>query len=246
MAKSKEKPTQEPIFAPPTVKTPILPTKVPSPAVVNRSPQAVPPTSANFWWLQTGKPIEESFDGNSFNYPTTPLNEQITFTAVSEGKTPQEEAEAGHYYVITPAGVTILEYIWNFGDGIVGYGPIVTHTYTVNDPNTTISLVVVDSLRRRSSISKPLNLISDAFGHPHGYHIRALCVWGGTIYVKEVLVEATRQAEREKKPLPDVSHTEDKITQVTVSHTGTTKLKTTVTATDKSETSDSMMRRLSV
>ena len=70
-------------------------------------------------------------------------------------------------HVTPPPGVTILEYFWDFGDGFVGYGPTVTHTYEVADPDTEISLTILDSLGREWSTSKALSLVFVDFGYTY-------------------------------------------------------------------------------
>lgn len=70
-------------------------------------------------------------------------------------------------HVTPPPGVTILEYLWDFGDGFVGHGPTVTHTYEVADPDTEISLTILDSLGREWSTSKALSLVFVDFGYTY-------------------------------------------------------------------------------
>jgi len=79
----------------------------------------------------------------------------------------REIAEKTRGRVIPPPGVSILEYFWDFGDGHTGYGPTVTHTYEVADPDTEISLTVLDSLGREWSTSKTLSLVFVDFGYTY-------------------------------------------------------------------------------
>jgi hypothetical protein len=72
----------------------------------------------------------------------TPTNQALVFTAT----------------VVVPAGVTIKEYRWDFGDGNIGYGPSVTYTYRVANPSTMVSLTVTDSLNRSKTRAKLVNL----------------------------------------------------------------------------------------
>jgi PKD domain len=79
--------------------------------------------------------------------------------------TKRKLAERTQGRVTAPPGITILEYFWDFGDGFTGHGPIVTHTYEVPDPTTSISLTVLDSLGREFSTSKALSLLVVDFGY---------------------------------------------------------------------------------
>ncbi|MEK7145761.1 MAG: PKD domain-containing protein, partial [Patescibacteria group bacterium] len=48
---------------------------------------------------------------------------------------------------INEADYTILSYTWNFGDGSVGSGPIVTHRYTKKSPTGTYTVTLAVNLR---------------------------------------------------------------------------------------------------
>jgi hypothetical protein len=85
--------------------------------------------------------ISRSSDSRYAAY-TTPNNTLLTFTATAS----------------IPAGLTAVEYKWNFGDGTVGYGSSVGHTYTISSPQTMATLIVTDNLGRQSSIGRLLNL----------------------------------------------------------------------------------------
>ena len=63
--------------------------------------------------------------------------------------------------MITPSGVTIAQYRWDFGNGQIGYGAKSTTTYTYNlgAINTKATLTVIDSLGRTASCSHSLNLL---------------------------------------------------------------------------------------
>ena len=138
-----------------------------------------PPLSVicDFFFEQKGPAGIATYDGDTYPYPplpsdkesdyrygwgTTPIFLAVEFFGTAhivEGKTEP--------HVITPPGVSILEYFWDFGDGHTGHGPIVTHTYDIPDPNTTISLTVLDSLGREFSTSKALSLVIVDFGYIH-------------------------------------------------------------------------------
>jgi len=112
----------------------------------------------DFTWSPTSVPLSFTFIGT---YPyahqadavtrtsdsryaayTTPNNTLLTFTATAS----------------IPSGLTVVEYKWNFGDGTVGYGSSVSHTYLISSPQTMATLIVTDNLGRQSSIGKLLNL----------------------------------------------------------------------------------------
>lgn len=60
--------------------------------------------------------------------------------------------------VTVPPGLSAIEYRWDFGDGTIGYGPTVVHTYKVAAADTAATLVVTDSKLNKQSRSKILNL----------------------------------------------------------------------------------------
>lgn len=79
--------------------------------------------------------------------------------------TKRKLAERTQGRVTAPPGIEVLEYFWDFGDGLTGHGPIVTHTYEVPDPTTSISLTILDSFGREFSTSKALSLLVVDFGY---------------------------------------------------------------------------------
>jgi hypothetical protein len=117
------------------------------------------PVVLSFDWTPKSVPLSFTAGGNTYPYSkqvdnvtrtsdgryaayTTPANTLLTFTATA----------------IAPGGVVILEYKWDFGDGTIGYGSSVAHTYTVASYQTQATLVVTDSLNRRYSRAQVLNL----------------------------------------------------------------------------------------
>lgn len=146
-------------------------------SIINRPPRPTPSVKVDFYFEQGGPPGTATYDGDIFPYPplpsdkgsdyryawgTTPVFLAVEFHAeafVVEGKVQP--------HVIPPPGVTILEYFWDFGDGHVGHGPTVTHTYEVADPDTEISLTVLDSLGREWATSKALGLVFVDFGYTY-------------------------------------------------------------------------------
>ena len=131
------------------------------------------PVICDFYFAQIGPPGSATYDGDTYPYPPLPSDKSSDyryawgttpiFLAVEFFGTVYEE----HEHVIAPPGVSILEYFWDFGDGHTGYGPVVTHTYQIPDPNTAISLTVIDSLGREFSTSKALSLVIVDFGYIH-------------------------------------------------------------------------------
>lgn len=145
-------------------------------SIVNQPPQPLLPVTVDFYFEQAGPPGTATYDGDIYPYP--PLPGEATPSRYEWGTTPVFLAVEFHAepfvvegkvreHVVAPPGVTILEYFWDFGDGYVGYGPTVTHTYEVVDPDTEISLTVLDSLGREWSTSKALNLVFVDFGYTY-------------------------------------------------------------------------------
>lgn len=144
-------------------------------SILQEPPGPSPPVVCDFFFEQTGPLGTATYDGDIYPYPplpsdkgsdyryawgTTPVFLAVEFFGIAhtvEGKVQS--------HVILPPGITILEYFWDFGDGHTGHGPIVTHTYEVPDPTTSISLTVLDSLGREFSTSKALNLLVVDFGY---------------------------------------------------------------------------------
>lgn len=139
-------------------------------------------TLCNFWWNADGPPISYTVGGETYPYQhqqdgihrasdyryeilTTPLYVSIAFDAV-------DHEHLGHPKVEPPAGVTVIQYLWNFGDGTIGYGPQPAHTYEAASPDTSVSLTVTDSRGLRSSVSKPLNLVYLQLAAEIAYKIR--------------------------------------------------------------------------
>lgn len=147
------------------------------PSIVNKpSPPALPVT-VDFYFEQGGPPGLATYDGDIYPYPPIPSDEGSDYR-YAWGTTPVFLAVEFHAeafvlegkvqpHVVTPPGVTVLEYFWDFGDGHTGHGPTVTHTYEVADPDTGISLTVLDSLGREWSTQKALSLLFVDFGYTY-------------------------------------------------------------------------------
>lgn len=133
------------------------------------------PVVCDFFFEQTGPPGIVTYDGDTYPYPPLPSDKGSdaryawgttpVFLPVEFFGTAHTVESKMQPHVVAPPGITILTYLWDFGDGHTGYGPIVTHTYEVPDPTTSISLTVIDSLGREFSTAKALSLLVVDFGH---------------------------------------------------------------------------------
>jgi hypothetical protein len=151
-------------------------------STINEPPIPTLATGCDFYFEQGGPTGAVTYDGDTYPYAplpsdrgddyryelgTTPVFLAVVFDAIGQ-------THPSNPKVITPPGVSILEYFWDFGDGATGYGPVVTHTYEVADPTTSISLRVLDSLGRSYSASKSLSLVIVDFGYIIGPRIRGI------------------------------------------------------------------------
>lgn len=144
-------------------------------SVLQEPPSPPLPVICDFFFEQTGPPGIATYDGDTYPYPPLPSDKGSdaryawgttpVFLAVEFFGTAHTVESKVQSHVIPPPGVSILEYFWDFGDGHTGHGPIVTHTYEVPDPTTSISLTVLDSLGREFSTSKALSLLIVDFGY---------------------------------------------------------------------------------
>lgn len=66
--------------------------------------------------------------------------------------------------VRTPPGDYIIDYEWDFGDGIKAYGPTVEHTYVAMSPSTRIVLCIIDNHGRRFCRGQQANLKPASLG----------------------------------------------------------------------------------
>jgi hypothetical protein len=125
------------------------------------------PIVVNFgWWFENGGvPTIWSISGNL----QTPLHTTITFDATGGpvGLTYLGDGTAPPLPMPTvPAGLHIVAYRWDFGNGLVGIGSTsnVTYTYPIAVPGLQVSLSVVDSLGRTTSTALRINLNSQILG----------------------------------------------------------------------------------
>ena len=146
-------------------------------SIINRPSPPVLPVTVDFYFEQGGPPGTATYDGDIYPYPPLPSDKGSdyryawgttpVFLAVEFFATEHTVEGKVQPHVVPPPEVTILEYFWDFGDGHVGHGPIVTHTYEVADPDTAISLTVLDSLGREWSTQKALSLVFVDFGYTY-------------------------------------------------------------------------------
>lgn len=132
-----------------------------------RVPKALP-VECNFFF-NTGAPLVFTIEGHTYPYKHQAdevsresdsryaafinyINTPIVFDAI-------DSETLGHPKVVTPPGVQIVEYLWDLGDGTVGQGPLVTHTYTIAGVETSVVLHVIDTRGFTYSCRKPLNLV---------------------------------------------------------------------------------------
>jgi hypothetical protein len=144
-------------------------------SILQEPPSPPLPVICDFFFEQTGPPGIATYDGDTYPYSPLP-SDKGSDARYAWGSTPIKLAveffgtehtveSKVKPHVITPPGVSVLTYFWDFGDGHTGYGPIVTHTYAVPDPTTSISLTILDSLGREFSTSKALSLVIVDFGY---------------------------------------------------------------------------------
>ena len=123
---------------------------------VIRPPEAV----IDFSWTGQSGAVTFAVGGNS--YPYARQFDNVARPA-SDGRyaslyTATNQALVFTASVTIPAGVTIKEYRWDFGDGNFGYGPTVGYTYRVANPTTQVSLTITDNFSRSKTRAKLMNL----------------------------------------------------------------------------------------
>lgn len=115
--------------------------------------------TAKFSWSPVGIPLQVVTNGNTYPY----IHQQDGVSRASDSRYPAFVTPANTLLtfvasIVIPAGLIAVEYKWNFGDGSIGYGSTVTHTYTVASPQTACTLSVRDNRDRVVSRSQVLNL----------------------------------------------------------------------------------------
>lgn len=107
-----------------------------------------PPT--NFNWTSGGATYSSQYTSY-----TSVLNETVIFDAT-------DSLSLGVPKTIVPAGIQVVSYEWDLGNGTTGVGPTIstTYNYTSPPPDAAATLTVIDSLGRQYSTTHPLNLLS--------------------------------------------------------------------------------------
>jgi hypothetical protein len=104
-----------------------------------------PPPTCGFTFSPLGPVF--TYTINSVVYPSNTVHETFTNTDITFTS-----------WVVTPPGVAILTYSWDFGDGNQAVGEIVHHTYIMATPQTRVSFCVTDNFRRQVCVGQLLNL----------------------------------------------------------------------------------------
>lgn len=142
-------------------------------SVVNEIVPPRIPVFCNFWFEQT-VPLTFSIGTSHFPYSgqqdteksehiarasdarykvySNYINTNIQFDAI-------DSKSEGHPKVIVPQGVSIVNYLWHFGDGTTARGPVVSHDFKVPDPEISVALIVTDTRGLNFSCLHPLNLL---------------------------------------------------------------------------------------
>jgi hypothetical protein len=117
------------------------------------------------WYASTGTLFANlSYTINGTLYPppgvkyqasVTPMNQTIVFDGT-------DSLALGIPKTLVPTGIQIISWDWDLGNGTTARGPIAstTYNYTTPAPDTSATLVVVDSHGRRYSTTHPLNLVT--------------------------------------------------------------------------------------
>lgn len=113
---------------------------------INRLLGPLPSVLIDYTWVPQGSLMSYTINGTVYNSgtPQTPINQAITFTAKPA----------------FPYGVdlSIVDYRWDFGDGVTGKGLEVTHTYLFASPYTQCVLCITDDRLRKTYVGHRLNL----------------------------------------------------------------------------------------
>jgi hypothetical protein len=155
---------------------------------INQPWSPIPAIICDFGWYATSDDslfLYNHYKVNSYTYPpyanvapynvdprymvyTTPLNQAVTFDAGTA-----TVVGLGLPYCIVPSNLSILSYSWDLGNGSFAIGPTVSGVvYTIQSPDTAVTLTVIDSLGRRSQTVHNINLQSLVKIYPSGSEIR--------------------------------------------------------------------------
>lgn len=117
---------------------------------INSPTLNVPTAEINFSWSPVDAPF--TFTIGSTTYAPgdfqTPTGSPITFLASVVFPTMTEDP------------LVAVEYRWDFGDGVVGYGSSAVHTFKFANPHLRVALRVTDNKGRRYFVSHPLHLVT--------------------------------------------------------------------------------------
>lgn len=151
---------------------------------INTIPTRPPPVFCNFWWGPRETLKSFIIDGQTFPYQhqeqfngkkevvetpkasdsryeswSTFIRASITFDAIDSKK-------EGHPKIKLPAGIFVVEYLWDFGDGYTGNGPTVNHEFIAADPFTAVELRILDSRGLTFTCKQNINLLFATAGGP--------------------------------------------------------------------------------
>lgn len=94
--------------------------------------------------------------GAHFQDYTLDLNTPVTFDAF-------DSETLGIPKTVIPAGIGVVEYSWDLGNGQNASGPLTTTIYYTASPDASATLTIIDSLGRQTSTTHRLNLIDFIF-----------------------------------------------------------------------------------
>jgi hypothetical protein len=119
----------------------------------------IPLPTVDFDWSPKSVPVSYTVGGNTYPYArqadgqvrtsdsrytsfTTPTNTVLTFTAS----------------ISLVGDNSIVQYLWNFGDGSSAFGSSVSYMYKIANPSAEVSLAVTDIYGRTVARHRVLNL----------------------------------------------------------------------------------------
>lgn len=117
------------------------------------------PLSLDFDWTPKSIALAFSIGGNS--YP--PLHQVDAVTRASDSRYASFTTGTNTLLTFTttsvlPPGLAIIEYRWDFGDGVIGYGSSVVHMYIAANSNAQVGLNVLMNNGKRFTRHRALNL----------------------------------------------------------------------------------------
>jgi hypothetical protein len=122
---------------------------------VNRTPLPV----VDFDWTPKSIAFVYTTGGNTYPYSRQSDNvSRSSDTRYSVLQTPTNTLITFVANVIVPTNIQVIQYLWGFGNGELGYGPTISYMYKVALPNAEASLTITDSLGRVRTRHRVLNL----------------------------------------------------------------------------------------